>query len=142
MALSLDTSGEGQTMSTINVTPLVDVMLVLLIIFIITVPVIVPQVHLKLPTATNIPTITKPGDVTISVGADGTLYWNTMRLKNLDDLKTELRTIAPMNPQPQVEIRGDQDTRYLYVGQVLVATQEVGIRKIAFLTIPEHLGSR
>ncbi|HVC02411.1 MAG TPA: biopolymer transporter ExbD [Steroidobacteraceae bacterium] len=140
MALSIDTRGESDVMSTINVTPLVDVMLVLLIIFIITIPVIVPQIQLKLPIATNVPTITKPGDVTISVAANGNLYWNTMELQSPADLKTELRSIVTMNPQPEVHIRGDKDTRYLYVGQVLVAAQEIGIRKVAFLTIPTHLG--
>ncbi|NNM62438.1 MAG: biopolymer transporter ExbD [Steroidobacteraceae bacterium] len=140
MALNIDTRGEGDAMASINVTPLVDVMLVLLIIFIITIPVIVPQIRLKLPTATNVPTITKPGDVTISVAKDGTLYWNTMKLDNMDALKEQLRSIVTLNPQPVVEIRGDKDTRYLYVGQVLVAAQEIGMRKVAFLTIPTHLG--
>ncbi|MDE1922314.1 MAG: biopolymer transporter ExbD [Gammaproteobacteria bacterium] len=140
MALSIDTSGEGDAMSTINVTPLVDVMLVLLIIFIITIPVIVPQIHLNLPTATNVPTVTKPENITVSIDKDGTIYWNTKKLANQADLKTELRSIVTEDPQPEVHIRGDKDTRYLYVGQVLVAAQEIGIRKVAFLTIPDHLG--
>ena len=140
MALTIDTSGEGDAMSTINVTPLVDVMLVLLIIFIITIPVIVPQIHLTLPTATNVPTVTKPENITVSIDKDGTIYWNTKKLANQADLKTELRSVVTEDPQPEVHIRGDKDTRYLYVGQVLVAAQEIGIRKVAFLTIPDHLG--
>ena len=140
MALTIDTSGEGDAMASINVTPLVDVMLVLLIIFIITIPVIVPQIHLTLPTATNVPTVTKPENITVSIDKDGTIYWNTKRLANQADLKTELRSVVTEDPQPEVHIRGDKDTRYLYVGQVLVAAQEIGIRKVAFLTIPDHLG--
>ena len=140
MALSIDTSGEGDAMSNINVTPLVDVMLVLLIIFIITIPVIVPQIQLTLPTATNVPTVTKPENVTVSIDSKGDIYWNTKRLVDQNDLKAELRSIVTMDPQPEVHIRGDKDTRYLYVGQVLVAAQEIGIRKVAFLTTPQHLG--
>ena len=140
MALNLDSSGEGEAMSNINVTPLVDVMLVLLIIFIITIPVIVPQINLTLPTATNVPTVTKPENVTVSIDQKGDIYWNTKKLLNQDDLKAELSSIVTENQQPEVHIRGDKDTRYLYVGQVLVAAQEIGIRKVAFLTTPEHLG--
>ena len=140
MALNIDTSGDGDAMSTINVTPLVDVMLVLLIIFIITIPVIVPQINLTLPRATNVPTVTKPADITVSISNDGTIYWDTRKLASQDELKTELRSIVTENPQPEVHIRGDKDTRYLYVGQVLVAAQQIGIRRVAFLTTPEHLG--
>ncbi|MDE2305653.1 MAG: biopolymer transporter ExbD [Gammaproteobacteria bacterium] len=142
MALSIDTSGDGDAMSNINVTPLVDVMLVLLIIFIITIPVIVPQINLTLPTATNVPTVTKPENITVSIDKDGNIYWNTKKLLNQDDLRSELRSIVSMNPQPEVHIRGDMNTRYLYVGQVLVAAQEIGIRKVAFLTTPDHLGAQ
>jgi biopolymer transport protein ExbD len=142
MALSLDTSGEGEAMSTINVTPLVDVMLVLLIIFIITIPVIIPQIHLTLPTATNLPTVTKPENITISIDKNGNIFWNTKHLADQNELKSELRSIVTLNPQPEVHIRGDMDTRYLYVGQVLVAAQEIGIRKVAFLTTPDHLGAQ
>ncbi|HUX73926.1 MAG TPA: biopolymer transporter ExbD [Steroidobacteraceae bacterium] len=141
MALNIQSKGEGgDMMSTINVTPLVDVMLVLLIIFIITIPIIVPQINLTLPTATNVPTVTKPGNITISIDKNGDLYWNIKKLANQNDLKAELRAIVTLTPQPEVDIRGDSDVRYLYVGQVLVAAQEIGIRKVAFLTTPDHLG--
>ncbi len=138
--MSLNTSGksEGEVMSDINVTPLVDVMLVLLIIFIITVPVIVAQVKLDLPKATNLPTQTKPENITISVDKTGDLYWNTKRLADQDALYAELRKIVRQDPQPEVHIRGDAASRYMYVGQVLVAAQKVGIRKVAFLTEPDH----
>jgi biopolymer transport protein ExbD len=128
MAMSIGDKDEGAVMSDINVTPLVDVMLVLLIIFIITIPVIVAQVHLDLPKATNLPTQTKPENITISVDKDGDVYWNTKKLASKEDLKTELRGIA-------------RNVRYMYVGQVLVAAQQIGIRKVAFLTEPDHLGA-
>ncbi len=140
MALNVGAKSEGEAMSDINVTPLVDVMLVLLIIFIITIPVIVPQIQLTLPKATNVPTVTKPENITVSIDKDGGIYWNTKKLASQDDLKTELRSIARIDPQPEVHIRGDADVRYLYVGQVLVAAQQIGIRKVAFLTTPDHLG--
>ena len=141
MALNVEAKGEGEVMSTINVTPLVDVMLVLLIMFIITIPVIVPQIQLTLPKATNVPTVTKPENITVSIDKDGGIYWNTKKLASQDDLKTELRSIVSEEPQPEVHIRGDSQVRYLYVGQVLVAAQQIGIRKVAFLTTPDHLGT-
>ena len=141
MAMSIGDKDEGAVMSDINVTPLVDVMLVLLIIFIITIPVIVAQVHLDLPKATNLPTQTKPENITISVDKDGDVYWNTKKLASKEDLKTELRGIARIEPQPEVHIRGDANVRYMYVGQVLVAAQQIGIRKVAFLTEPDPLGA-
>lgn len=142
MAMNVGSSDEGSAMADINVTPLVDVMLVLLIIFIITIPVIVAQVHLDLPKATNLPTQTKPENITISVDKDGGLYWNIKRLASRDDLLTELRGIARLDPQPEVHIRGDSNVRYMYVGQVLVAAQRIGIRKVAFLTEPDVLGAQ
>jgi biopolymer transport protein ExbD len=140
MAMNVGGSEEGSVMSDINVTPLVDVMLVLLIIFIITIPVIVAQVRLQLPKATNLPTQTKPENITISVDKQGDLYWNIKKLASRDDLLTELRAIAREDPQPEVHIRGDSEVRYMYVGQVLVAAQKIGIRKVAFLTEPDVLG--
>ena len=142
MAMTTGGSSEGEVLSDINVTPLVDVMLVLLIIFIITVPVALKEHKVNLPKASNLPTQTKPEDVTIAVDKSGDLYWNAKLLANQEALLTNLRNIARVDPQPEVHIRVDSDARYMYVGQVLVATQEVGIRRIAFLTIPEHLGSR
>ncbi len=139
MAMSSGNS-EGEVLSDINVTPLVDVMLVLLIIFIITVPVALKQIKVTLPKASNLPTQTKPEDVSITVDKNGQIYWNTKLLANQEALKTELRTAARQNPQPEVHIRGDSDVRYMYVGQVLVAAQQIGIRKVAFLTEPLHPG--
>jgi biopolymer transport protein ExbD len=140
MALNIGGKVEGEVMSDINVTPLVDVMLVLLIIFIITIPVIVAQVHLTLPKATNLPTQTKPENITVSIDKQGGIYWNTKLLGSVEDLKTNLRGIAREDPQPEVHIRGDAEARYMFVGRVLVAAQQIGIRKVAFLTEPDHLG--
>jgi biopolymer transport protein ExbD len=131
---------EAQAMSDINVTPLVDVMLVLLIIFIITIRVIIQQVNVELPKATNLPTQTRPENITIAVDKEGGIYWNTQPLKGTEDLKARLRSIARVDPQPEVHIRGDANVRYQFVGQVLVATQQIGIRKVAFITTPDHFG--
>ena len=131
---------EGQVMSDINVTPLVDVMLVLLIIFIITIRVIIQQVQLDLPKATNLPTQTKPENITIAIDKQGGIYWNTKPLANQDELLTHLRGIVRQDPQPEVHIRRDANVRYQFVGQVLVATQKIGIRKVAFITTPDHFG--
>jgi len=131
---------EAEAMSDINVTPLVDVMLVLLIIFIITIRVIIQQVNVELPKATNLPTQTKPENITIAVDKQGDIFWNTHRLSGQDDLKARLRAIARIDPQPEIHIRGDANVRYQFVGQVLVATQQIGIRKVAFITTPDHFG--
>jgi biopolymer transport protein ExbD len=139
MAMSSGNS-EGEVLSDINVTPLVDVMLVLLIIFIITVPVALKEIKVALPKASNLPTQTKPEDVSITVDKSGAIYWNTKLLANQEALKSELRVAARQDPQPEVHIRGDSDARYMYVGQVLVAAQQIGIRKVAFLTEPLHPG--
>jgi biopolymer transport protein ExbD len=116
------------------------VMLVLLIIFIITIRVIIQQVQLDLPKATNLPTQTNPENITIAIDKQGGIYWNTKLLDGQEDLKTRLRGIAREEPQPEVHIRGDANVRYQFVGQVLVATQQIGIRKVAFITTPDHFG--
>jgi biopolymer transport protein ExbD len=132
---------EGVAMSDINVTPLVDVMLVLLIIFIITIRVILHQVPVTLPKATNLVTQTKPENITIAVDKEGQIYWNTKLLSGQDELLALLRGIVTQDPQPEVHIRGDANVRYQFVGQVLVATQKIGIRKVAFITEPDHPGA-
>jgi biopolymer transport protein ExbD len=141
MAISVggDSDG-GDMMADINVTPLVDVMLVLLIIFIITIRVIVQQVPVDLPKATNLPTQTKPENITIAVDKQGAIYWNTKLLNSQDELKAQLRAIVRQDPQPEVHIRGDSNARYQFVGQVLVTTQQIGIRKVAFITTPDKFG--
>jgi biopolymer transport protein ExbD len=140
MAMNVGPSDEAEAMSDINVTPLVDVMLVLLIIFIITIRVIIQQVPVVLPKATNLVTQTKPENITIAIDKDGDIFWNTQRVSGIDDLKKRLREVAPIQPQPEIHIRGDSNVRYQFVGQVLVATQQIGIRKVAFITTPDHFG--
>jgi biopolymer transport protein ExbD len=140
MAITVGSGDEGEPMADINVTPLVDVMLVLLIIFIITIRVIIQQVPVVLPKATNLPTQTKPENITIAIDKEGGIYWNTKELSGQDELKQKLRQIVGIEPQPEVHIRGDANVRYQFVGQVLVATQQIGIRKVAFITTPDHFG--
>src|SRR5271170_619586 len=142
MAMSVGSGEEAEAMSDINVTPLVDVMLVLLIIFIITIRVIIQQVAVELPKATNLPTQTRPENITIAIDKQGDIYWNTKQLADQEELKTKLRGIAREEPQPEVHIRGDSNVRYQFVGQVLVATQRIGIRKVAFITEPDRPGSQ
>src|SRR6202048_317794 len=131
---------EAEAMSDINVTPLVDVVWWLLISFIRTIRCIIQQVQLDLPKATNLPTQTKPENITIAVDKQGDIYWNTRQLSCQDELQNKLRGIAREEPQPEVHIRGDASVRYQFVGQVLVATQQIGIRKVAFITTPDHFG--
>jgi len=138
MAINVGGDAEDEMIANINVTPLVDVMLVLLIIFIITIRVIIQQVQLDLPKATNLPTQTKPENITIAVDKQGAIYWNTKLLANMDELKSQLRAVVRQDPQPEVHIRGDANVRYQFVGQVLVTTQQIGIRKVAFITQPDH----
>lgn len=140
MAMNTGVTEEAEAMSDINVTPLVDVMLVLLIIFIITIRVIIQQVPVQLPKATNLPTQTKPENITIAIDKDGDIFWNTQKVASTDELKQKLRVVAREEPQPEVHIRGDANVRYQFVGQVLVATQQIGIRKVAFITTPDHFG--
>ena len=142
MSMSMGPGGgeERGIMSEINTTPLVDIMLVLLIIFLITIPVITKNVPVAVPKAVNIPTQTKPENITIAIDKQGGIYWNTQLLSGQDDLKARLRSIAREEPQPEVHIRGDSNVRYQFVGQVLVATQQIGIRKVAFITTPDHFG--
>jgi biopolymer transport protein ExbD len=139
MAMTVSGDNEGEAMSDINVTPLVDVMLVLLIIFIITIRVILHQIPIELPKATNLVTQTKPENITIAVDKQGAIYWNTKLLSGQDELLQQLRGIVRQDPQPEVHIQGDANVRYQFVGQVLVATQKIGIRKVAFITEPDVL---
>jgi len=139
MAMSVgQPSAEPAAMSNINTTPLVDVMLVLLIIFLITIPVINKTVKVNLPKAVNIPTQTKPENITIAVDKDGNIYWNDKRLANRDDLLSNVKAAAVKKPQPEIHIRGDQETRYEAIGRVMYAIQRGGIVKVGFLTEPDH----
>ena len=139
MAMSVGQSGDEQTvMSTINTTPLVDVMLVMLIIFLITIPVITKTVKVDLPHAVNIPTQTKPENITIAVDKDGSVYWNDKRVSSQQDLLTNVKTAAVRKPQPEIHIRADKEAKYESVGRVLYAIQRGGVVKVGFLTEPDH----
>jgi biopolymer transport protein ExbD len=129
---------EPSVLAAINTTPLVDVMLVLLIIFLITIPVINKTVKVELPKAVNIPTQTKPENITVAVDKSGDIYWNDKAMPNRDELLAHVRMAAVVKPQPEVHIRADKDARYEAVGRVLYALQRGGIVKVGFLTEPDH----
>jgi biopolymer transport protein ExbD len=129
-------SGEDEVNATINTTPLVDVMLVMLIIFLITVPVVTQTIAVNLPKETNIIRITKPENIELSVSKDGDVYWNTKLIPDMEALVQRLGKEAVKNPQPEVHIRGDDKSRYESVGRVIFACQRAGIMKINFVTEP------
>jgi biopolymer transport protein ExbD len=131
-------SDEPGVMANINTTPLVDVMLVLLIIFLITIPVINKTVKVELPKAVNIPTQTKPENITVAVDKNGNIYWNDKSMPTRDDLLAYVKAAAVEKPQPEVHIRADRDSRYEAVGRVLYALQRGGIVKVGCLTEPDH----
>ncbi len=126
---------EDQVVSTINTTPLVDVMLVLLIIFLITIPVAVNTVQLQLPKDVNVLRETKPENVNVSVNKDGIIFWNEKPVKT-EELLQRLKKVAVMKPQPEVHIRGDQFTKYEAIGKVIVTVQRAGIVHIGFILEP------
>ena len=132
--------GEDEVVSTINTTPLVDVMLVLLIIFLITVPVVTTSIPVQLPKERNEIRETKPENITISVDQQGRIYWNDLQLKSTDALIERLKKIAVLVPQPEVQIRGDGGARYEGVGKVIYACQRAGIAKVGFITEPPARG--
>ena len=138
MAMSVGSGGDGELNSTINTTPLVDVMLVLLIIFLITIPVITKTVKVSLPKAANIPTETKPENITIAVDAQGNIYWNNEQVGTRDQLVEMIKVEAVKDPQPEIHIRGDSNSRYEDVGRVLYSAQRGGIVKVGFITEPDR----
>ena len=141
MAMNVGSSGdEDEVVSAINTTPLVDVMLVLLIIFLITIPVVTHTVAVALPKETNIARQTKPENIEISVNKDGDVYWNAQPVADSEALFERLKKIAVMTPQPEVHIRGDEKSRYESIGRVLFACQRAAIQKISFITEPPPKG--
>jgi len=142
MAILFGSSGEqDDLLSSINTTPLVDVMLVLLIIFLITVPVVTHTVPVSLPRETNQPTQTSPRNVNISVDNAGTIYWNQEKIPDLASLQTRLNTLSAQVPQPEVHVWGDQNAHYQSIGQILFDCQRAGIQKIGFITQPPASGT-
>lgn len=142
MAMSLG-SPEGEddeVIGAINTTPLVDVMLVLLIIFLITIPVVTHTVPVKLPSETNQPYKTKPENINIAVNKDGDMFWNAQAVPDTNVLLEKLKAVAVQDPQPEVHIRGDQQTRYEFIGKVILTAQRAGIAKVGFVTEPPARG--
>ncbi|MCE2830992.1 MAG: biopolymer transporter ExbD [Oxalobacteraceae bacterium] len=125
-------------MAEINVTPMVDVMLVLLVIFIITAPLFTHAVKLELPTASSAPAPEKPESITLSINAEGKLFWNNAAV-SLDELGTRFATAAQKKPQPELQLRADKSTRYEVIAQVMSAAQTNGMTKIGFVTNPKDV---
>lgn len=135
MSLSSPDKDEDDVIATINTTPLVDVMLVLLIIFLITIPVVTQTVPVKLPNETIQPYKTKPENINIAVDREGQAFWNAQAVDR-NELQRRLKTLSTQQPQPEVHIRGDQEARYEFVGRVILLAQQAGITKVGFITQP------
>ena len=129
--------GNDELLTTINTTPLVDVMLVLLIIFLITIPVVTTSVKVNLPHEVQQPRETKPDNIVLSVNAQGQAFLFDTPLRNQAEMVKQLQTLADKKPQPEVQIRGDAQTDYEAVGRVLFAAQSVGLTKVRFVTDPQ-----
>ena len=136
MGMSVGAKDEDSVVSEINTTPLVDVMLVLLIIFLLTIPVAIQTIPVQLPSEVNVVTVTKPENVTIGVDPEGNIYWNATLLPDYNALFERMKEVAVLVPQPEIHIRGDKEGRYEFVGKVVVTCQRAGILKIGFITEP------
>jgi biopolymer transport protein ExbD len=141
MALQVGPSADGEdaVIATINTTPLVDVMLVLLIIFLITIPVVTTSISVALPKERVEVRETEPENIIISVDRDSRMFWYDSPISDVDALAEKLKKVAMMKPQPEVQVRGDMAARYEGVGKVLLACQRAGIAKVAFITEPTAL---
>lgn len=131
---------ENEVVSEINTTPLVDVMLVLLIIFLITIPVATHAIKVNLPIRMSHPTLVKNGNVAIAVNANGEIFWNEQLVADTSMLQSKLNEMSSLHPQPQIQIRGDENAHYETVGKVVKACQQAGIRRVDFITQPPKNG--
>src|SRR5437868_3847628 len=131
---------EDEVVSAINTTPLVDVMLVLLIIFLITIPVVTTSIPVQLPKERNEIRETKPENITLSVDAAGRIYWNDLQIRSTEALIDRLKKIAVLQPQPEVQVRGDGGANYEGVGKIIYACQRAGISKVGFMIEPPPRG--
>jgi biopolymer transport protein ExbD len=139
MSMSVGSNDDDRgIMSEINTTPLVDIMLVLLIIFLITIPVITKNVPVTVPKAVNIPTVTKPENINISVTKDGEVYWGQSRVPDMRLLISQIEREAVKVPQPEIHIRADAETDYKNVGKVIAAINRGGLVKVGFITEPDR----
>lgn len=131
---------DDAVISAINTTPLVDVMLVMLIIFLITIPVVTTSIPVTLPKERVEVRETKPENIIISVDTAGGIFWYDQKVSNVEALVDKLKKVSTVKPQPEVQIRGDMASRYEGVGKILYACQRAGIVKVAFITEPPALG--
>jgi len=132
-------NGQQGPMAEINVTPMVDVMLVLLVIFIITAPLFTHAVKLELPTASSAPAPEKPESITLSINAEGKIFWSNTVI-SLDELGTRFADASQKKPQPELQLRADKSTRYEIIAQVMSSAQTHGMTKIGFVTNPKDAG--
>jgi biopolymer transport protein ExbD len=140
MSVGAPSAEEDEIVSAINTTPLVDVMLVLLIIFLITIPVVTTSIPVTLPKERNEVRETKPENIVISVALDGRIYWNDLRIPSTAALIDRLKKVSVLTPQPEVQIRGDGGAKYDSVGRIIYACQRAGIAKVGFITEPPPRG--
>ncbi len=133
-------SDDDELTSAINTTPLVDVMLVLLIIFLITIPVVTHSVPLKLPKEVTQPRQTRPENVNIAITKDGDVCWNEQLVRGNQNLLDKLKKVSVLVPQPAVDVRAVQDARYEFVGRLVLACQRAGILRIGFIVEPPTRG--
>ncbi|HSS71867.1 MAG TPA: biopolymer transporter ExbD [Casimicrobiaceae bacterium] len=131
---------DEEVVSAINTTPLVDVMLVLLIIFLITIPVVTTSIPVQLPKERNEIRETKPENIVLSVDQAGRIYWNELRIQSTAQLIDRLKKISVLTPQPEIQIRGDANAQYEGVGRIIYAAQRAGIAKVGFITEPPPKG--
>ena len=133
---SFDRKSSNQPMAEINMVPLIDVVLVLLVIFIVTAPLLTNAVKLDLPKATSNPDIQKPEKVEFAIDGSGTLFWNGERLSR-EDAQTRFAEAGQKRPQPEVYLRADQNVAYRYVAEMLADASKAGLSKVAFVSQPE-----
>lgn len=127
--------GTGRPMAEINMVPLIDVMLVLLIIFIVTAPLLTHAVKLDLPKASSTPNITKRENIQLAIDADGKLFWNG-ELVTRDQLVTHFRNASQIEPQPEIHLRADRKTQYQFIAEVLADSANAGLTRIGFVSDP------
>ena len=125
----------GRPMAEINMIPLIDVMLVLLIIFIVTAPLLTHSIRINLPKATTRVNLEKPQTVTLSIDASGNLFWDNSRVDDAQ-LAANLAGAARRNPQPELHLRAEKTTQYQRLAEVMSAAQNAGVIKIGFITEP------
>jgi biopolymer transport protein ExbD len=137
MAFSVQDDNDSEMLSEINMVPLIDVMLVLLIIFLVTAPLITHSVNFDLPRASSAPQAQKPDAVRLAVNDVGDLYWNDQLLTD-DELRARLREIAALTPQPEVHLHADRNTRYQRLAEVMAEVHNAGLTKLGFVTLPNQ----